>query len=212
MNRTELKALAKEQIKGKIGKLFVINFIIVLVSFGASFICSLIPFVGSILPSVFVSAPFALSMIMIYLTIASGNDINVSDAFSGYNNFWGAFKVNFLVGLFTALWSLLFVIPGIVKSYSYSMAMYILAENPEMGALDAITKSRKMTDGHKMELFVLGLSFIGWSILVAVTFGIAAIWVVPYAQTTYANFYKKLKEEFEPAPAPVEASFTEKEK
>ncbi len=80
-----------------------------------------------------------------------------------------------------------------------------------MGALDAITESRKMMDGHKMDLFILGLSFIGWLLLVYVTFGIAAIWVGPYMQTTYANFYKMLKGKAEPAPIPVEASFTEQE-
>ncbi len=84
--------------------------------------------------------------------------------------------------------------------FSYSMAQYIIAENPNMGANEAITLSRKMMDGHKMEAFVLGLSFILWFFLVGITFGIAAIYVGPYVNATMVNFYNKIK----PAPEVVE--------
>ena len=73
------------------------------------------------------------------------------------------------------------------------MSLYILAENKGKGALECINESKAMTEGHKMELFVLGLSFIGWGFLVGITFGIAAIWVVPYMNATYANAYNSLK-------------------
>lgn len=76
-----------------------------------------------------------------------------------------------LVFVYTLLWTLLLVIPGIIKAYSYSMTFYILRENPEMTAGDAITASQKMMDGHKMDLFLLSLSFIGWAILASITFG-----------------------------------------
>ena len=192
MNRADLKAAAKSAIQGKIGILFVITLIIGLITFGASFILSMIPFVGSI-ASLFVSAAFTLSIIKVYLTVANGGKPSAGDSFSGFDDMWSAFKVTFFVGLFTFLWSLLFVIPGIVKSYSYSMSMYVLAENKGKPALECIEESKKMTQGHKMELFVLGLSFIGWLFLVGLTFGIAGIWVYPYMQTTYANAYKALK-------------------
>lgn len=85
-----------------------------------------------------------------------------------------------LVFVYTLLWTLLLVIPGIIKAYSYSMTFYILRENPEMTAGDAITASQKMMDGHKMDLFLLSLSFIGWAILASITFGIGYLWLIPY--------------------------------
>ncbi len=112
----------------------------------------------------------------------------------GFKKCWlQSILLNFLSGLFVALWSLLLIVPGIIKAFSYSMANYIMAENPEIKALDAITKSRKLMNGHKFELFVLGLSFFLWYMLVAITFGIAIIYVGPYMEATTANFYLKIK-------------------
>ena len=148
---------------------------------------------GSIVAAVIITPAFALSMTRIYLGVVAGEKPEVGDAFSGFDDFWAAFKVTFLVELKIFLWSLLFVIPGIVKSISYSMALYVLAENKGMSARKCIEESKKMTKGHKMELFVLGLSFIGWGLLVSVTFGIAAIWVCPYIYATFTNAYHSLK-------------------
>ena len=139
MDRLSLKLAAKSQIKGKIGTLFVISLVIALVSMVPSFI----PIVGTLISSFIVSPAFAFSTTLIYLAVVANRSIQVSDAFQGFSFFWTAFKVNFLTGLFTMLWSLLFVIPGIIKSYSYSMSMYIAAENPQIPALDAINLSKK---------------------------------------------------------------------
>ena len=106
-----------------------------------------------------------------------------------------------LVFVYTLLWTLLLVIPGIIKAYSYSMTFYILRENPEMTAGDAITASQKMMDGHKMDLFLLSLSFIGWVILASITFGIGYLWLIPYIYTAYAAFYETLKKETSVTPA-----------
>ena len=192
MNRAELKAAAKEQIKGKICILFVITLIIGLISGAAGAILSFIPG-GSIVASVIITPAFMISIIRVYLNVVKGEQPKVSDAFSGFDDFWAAFKVNFLVGLFTFLWSLLFVIPGIIKALSYSMSLYILAENKGKPALECINESKAMTEGHKAELFVLGLSFYGWLLLCGITFGIAYIWVGPYMQATYTNAYNSLK-------------------
>ena len=113
--------------------------------------------------------------------------------FQHFDKFWAAFKVSFFTGLFTFLWSLLLIIPGIIKGLGYSMAMYILAENPDMPALEALKKSQEMMDGHKMELFVLYLSFIGWFLLTAVTCGIASLYVTPFVNATMVNFYLNIK-------------------
>ena len=106
-----------------------------------------------------------------------------------------------LVFVYTLLWTLLLVIPGIIKAYSYSMTFYILRENPEMTAGDAITASQKMMDGHKMDLFLLSLSFIGWAILASITFGIGYLWLIPYIYTAYASFYETRKKETAVTPA-----------
>lgn len=189
MNRAELKAAAKQQISGKIGVLFLISLVIAVVGG----LVGVIPVVGSLISAVVLTPAFALSLATIYLGVTRGEKPQVSDAFKCVSNFWPAFKVTFLTGLFVSLWSLLFVIPGIVKSFSYSMALYIQAENPGKPALECIAESKAMTEGHKMELFVLGLSFIGWALLCGITLGIASIWVIPYMEATMANAYYKLK-------------------
>lgn len=189
MTRADLKAMAKEQIKGNIGTLFLINLIIVAISF----VCSYIPYVGSIASTFVISPAFSIALMMIYLDLAKGVKATVSAAFEGFKHFWISFKTTFLVGLFTALWSMLLVIPGIIKSISYSQAAYIIAEDPEIGALEAINRSKAMMNGHKMDYFVLGLSFIGWNLLACLTFGILYIWLLPYMQATLTNFYNSIK-------------------
>ena len=191
--RAELKAMAKQQIKGNIGMLFVVTLIIGAVSAIAGAVAGVVPGVG-LAVSVVVTPALSLSLVRVYLALVNaGKKPEAKDAFTGFDDFWTAFKTTFLVGLYTFLWSLLFVIPGIIKAFSYSQAMYIVAENKGIGAREAISQSKAMMDGHKAELFVLGLSFIGWGLLVTVTLGIAAIWVVPYMQATMVNFYNNLK-------------------
>ncbi len=99
-----------------------------------------------------------------------------------------------LVGLFTFLWSLLFVIPGIIKAYSYAMTFYIRVDHPEYTATQSITESRRLMDGNKWRFFCLSLSFIGWDIVSVLTFGIASFWVGAYKQMAFAAFYEELKE------------------
>ena len=99
------------------------------------------------------------------LNMVDNKEAVFSDLFSQFDRLGAGFCMNFLTGLYIALWSLLFIIPGIIKSFSYAMAPYILAEHPEMTASEAITESRHMMDGNKWRLFCLDFSFIGWSLL-----------------------------------------------
>ena len=101
----------------------------------------------------------------------------------------------FLMELFVFLWTLLLIIPGIVKGFAYSMTPYILEENPELSAYDAIKYSEKMMMGHKWDLFVLSLSFIGWFFLCLLTAGIGFLWLTPYVQLSMSEFYEDLKAE-----------------
>ena len=123
-------------------------------------------------------------------------ETNTGDLFAGFSNSFGkCLGVYVLTLVYTFLWTLLFFIPGIIKSFSYSMAMYILKDNPELSSDEAITASRKMMKGHKWELFVLQLSFIGWHLLGMLTFGILHIFFIgPWLSLTVAEFYSKLKE------------------
>jgi uncharacterized membrane protein len=115
-----------------------------------------------------------------------------NDLFSQFDRFGQGFLQAFLRNLYIFLWSLLFVIPGIVKSYSYAMTPFIMAENPEMSAQEAITASRELMDGHKGELFTLELTFLGWAILSVLTLGIGALFLTPYEHAARAAFYKDL--------------------
>lgn len=119
-------------------------------------------------------------------------ETSIGDLFSQFFRFGTGFAQRFLVGLYTFLWTLLFVIPGIVKGFSYSMTPFILADDPNLTASQAITRSRELMDGHKWELFVLNLTFIGWEILGALCFGIGLLWVTPYKNAAYAAFYRQI--------------------
>ncbi|MEI3287122.1 MAG: DUF975 family protein [Faecalibacterium prausnitzii] len=101
------------------------------------------------------------------LNLADGKDAAFSDLFSQKDRLWDGFCMKFLQGLYIALWSLLLVIPGIVKTYSYAMTPYIMAEHPSLTANEAITESRRIMDGNKWRLFCLDFSFIGWELLCA---------------------------------------------
>ena len=118
--------------------------------------------------------------------------LQFSDLFSQFERFGTGFAQKFLRTLFTVLWSLLFIIPGIVKGLSYAMTPFILEEHPEMTASEAIKASMKLMDGHKMDLFILGLTFIGWQILACLTMGIGFLFLNPYMNAAYAAFYRSI--------------------
>lgn len=105
----------------------------------------------------------------------------------------GNILTGFLYNLFITLWSMLFVIPGIVKSCSYAMTFYVKNDNPELSANEAITESRRLMDGYKMQYFLLQLSFIGWMIVGALCFGIGTLWVSAYMEAARAAFYEEVK-------------------
>lgn len=117
---------------------------------------------------------------------------DIHDLFSQFDRFKDGFLQSFLRGLYITLWSLLFIIPGIIKSFSYAMTPFIMAENPDMTAKEAIEASKQMMDGHKGELFMLDLTFIGWEILAALTLNIGYIFLNPYKNAAYTAFYKNL--------------------
>jgi len=147
---------------------------------------------------IFVGDPMKMGGDSFYLKNSDDSETSIEEIKTGFTpNYGRNVKTFFLKKLFIFLWSLLFVIPGIVKGLGYSMTNYILAEDPDIGAKEALKKSEEMMKGHKGELFMLMLSFFGWGFLAALTCGILGIFYVgPYINATNAEFYKALKEEY----------------
>ena len=119
-------------------------------------------------------------------------NLDIKDLFSQFDRFKEGFLQHLLRTLYIFLWSLLFIIPGIIKALAYSMTPFIMAENPDMTAKEAIEASKQLMDGHKGELFILSLTFFGWIVLCALTLGIGAFFLNPYMNAAYAAFYKDL--------------------
>lgn len=131
-----------------------------------------------------------------FLRIWQQREITLGDMFTiGFVPYWKKLGAMALSSLYIALWSMLFVIPGIIKTFSYAMVPYILVEMPSVGASEAIDLSKRMMRGYKWKLFVLNLSFIGWDLLNAFTFGILGIlFVEPYKATANAGFYEMVRD------------------
>ena len=124
------------------------------------------------------------------------NQILVNTFHIGFTNYWRNVWSMLLVSIFTVLWSLLFIIPGIIKLFSYAMTPYIIVDNPELTANEAIDRSRMMMRGHKFDLFWLYLGFIGWFFLCILTCGIGFLWLTPYVEAAKAAFYEEVKADY----------------
>ena len=142
-----------------------------------------------------VLTPMSWGLYVAFLNKARGNSIDNSYLTKGYGDFSRIAFTIVLSNIYIALWSLLLFIPGIIKYYSYSMTPFILNDDPELSYNAAIEKSMEMMSGHKMDLFLLDLSFIGWAILCLLTLGIGFLWLYPYMYTAKACFYEDLKKE-----------------
>ena len=215
MSYSDYRRIARENLAGNWGQSILVAFVAAL--FGAlltraSFSISIDAEILSKLP-MFVQRYLALaakiaSVLSLVQFVAGGTvqlgytqhllkqynkeSFDIKDLFSQFNRFAQGFLQHFLRSLYVILWSLLLVIPGIVKSYSYAMTPFIMAENPDRTANEAITASRELMDGHKGELFVLELTFFGWILLNILTLGIGSLALNPYMNAARAAFYKDL--------------------
>lgn len=130
------------------------------------------------------------------LNLVDAKPASFADLFSEFNRFGAGFVMQLLRTVYTFLWSLLFVIPGIYASYGYAMTPYIMLEQPELTPNEAITKSKELMYGNRWRLFCLEISFIGWILLAALlTCGIGILWVKPYMEAATAAFYREICEE-----------------
>lgn len=125
-------------------------------------------------------------------------DVSIGSLLSTFNSreYFRIVQTQFLRGLYTVLWTFLFIIPGLIKTYEYRMVPYILSEEPDLYPNEAIRKSRDMTRGHKMDMFILDLSFLGWDLAGSILFGIGHIFVNPYKAATEARLYNILSDNY----------------
>jgi uncharacterized membrane protein len=220
-NRPWFKQLAREQVKANIVPLAVHMIILIAVITVLSIIGSIIGFFAGLYTAIVYEsevflgvtiliveivalmffAPLGLSFAHIYLEMTNGNPPKVSDLFYGYRSSYYVFasvKLTLLLFVKVFLWSLLLIVPGIIRSIDYSQAFFILAENPEKGAGQCLRESIEITRGHRADLFVMSLSFILWSFvtLIPIAGGIIFYcYVYPYMLSSYANSYRFLVDE-----------------
>jgi uncharacterized membrane protein len=144
----------------------------------------------SVVLSSFVSVGYA----QFNMDLVDGNEPKVATLFSKFKQIGTTIAANVLVFLHVLIGTILFIVPGIIAAYKFSMVNYIIAENPGISAREALKKSKEIMNGNKMRFFLLGLSFFGWALLVVLTLGIASIWVNPYIQASNATFYREITE------------------
>lgn len=206
LNRPAIKAEAKSFIgqNARWWKMTLATIAIYLISGGFSIYVNIATVINHDDPSPTVGySSSIITLLLIPFTIAaSGYYLNHIRGFNpewkslykeGIDNYGSYLVTGVLVNVFTVLWSLLFVVPGIIKAIAYSQAKYVIHDNPRLKGKEAIEISKRMTNGFKGDLFSMYLSFIGWYILVGLTGGILSIYVTPYVETTAAMYYENLK-------------------
>ena len=137
--------------------------------------------------------PLAWGYYVFFLRLIRQENTDYARLFDGFNQYVRILLAEMLKGIYVLLWSLLLIVPGIIKNYSYAMMEFLLKDHPEMSGEEAIRESMRMMDGHKMQLFLLDLSMIGWFLLSLLTVGIGFLFLVPYMYSAHAHFYEDLK-------------------
>ncbi len=149
---------------------------------------------------IFVGIPLNFGVIVAFLRFVRGNELTVESIFGAFNSTYYIKSIAccLLMAIYTALWSLLFIVPGIIKALSYFLAPYILADNPQLSSEQAICQSMKMMEGHKMDLFLMTLGYVGLALLSVPLLCIPMLWIMPYYFASYAKFYEEVKAEYRP--------------
>ena len=186
MYAKEFRQKAQAKMTGNWGTFAIIMLVIMLLE-SASSVLVVVPLL--------IAGPFAYSVTSCSLKVCRGQKIDVENFLDGFRDFARSFVASIINGVLIALWSLLLVVPGIIKSLEYSMTYYIMLDDPKISANDARKKSMEMMQGHRWELFCLLFSFVGWLLLSILTLGILLLWVQPYMEVAVAEFYRNLKGE-----------------
>ena len=193
--KTENSVLMKnawETLRGKWGIAIPASLI-----YSLTFVIQKIPKAGGILTLV-IAGPMMLGFSIFILRLSRGQDVRLENLFEGFKNLGNSIGAYLLYLVFVFLWSLLLIIPGIVAAISYSMTFYIMADDSNIGPLEALRKSKAMMFGNKWKMLLMALRFIGWILLSILTLGIGFLWLFPYISVTYAKFYDDIKNSVEP--------------
>jgi len=184
----DLMMQARKSLSGRWG-LAVGTFFVYLLIVGS---ISFIPIAGSIF-TLLIGGAFAFGVATFSLAIARNEDAKLEMIFYGFKYYGKTLGLYLLMVLFVLLWMLLLIVPGIIAAISYSLAFYIMNDDPNIGAMEAIDKSKKMMYGYKWKYFCLGLRFIGWFLLGILSLGIGFLWIMPYFSISFAKFYDDVK-------------------
>ncbi|MFC3798736.1 DUF975 family protein [Cohnella sp. GCM10012308] len=189
---SELRARARTTLQGKWTEpvLLALVYFVILTVIG---IIERIPLIGWV-ASLVLTGPLMLGVYGYFQDLVRERTPSIGGLFSGFNRFSEAFILNLLIGIFVFLWTLLFIVPGIIAAIRYSQAFFILRDNPGIGGLEAINRSKAMMAGNKGRYFGFCLSYLGWAILGSIPFGIGLLWVTPYFYTGLAHFYEDLNQ------------------
>ncbi len=144
-------------------------------------------------------SPITYGYYIFFLYLVRNEKANLGAMFEGFYDYWRVFLTLLLQGIYTLLWTLLLIIPGVIKGLAYSQTVYILKDFPDLSPNEAISRSREMMDGYKWHYFLFLLSFIGWFILSIITLGLFLLWLTPYMNSSMAAYYEQLKEEVSPS-------------
>lgn len=190
----ELRAQALASLKGNWGPAVLLSLILLAISGASSFVPGI-----SLIVSFLVTLPLSVGVYEAFRRLVLGEKVQLIDySFNlGFNNWKHNVPVMGLMTIYTMLWSLLLIVPGIIKSLSYALTPYIVAEKPELSANESIELSMKMMDGHKMDLFLIILGFVGLAVLCIFTLCIGYLWLAPYMYAKMAAFYEDVKAEYE---------------
>ena len=144
--------------------------------------------------SLLLTGAMTLGLASFFVSLSRDHTGKLEKLFDGFrgNNLVRTLVINVLQGVYVMLWMLLFIIPGIVMSFAYSMAYHVAIDHPEMSASECLAESRRLMRGHKMHLFCLMLSFFWWYVLSVLTFGILLLWVLPWVEEAKAVFYEEI--------------------
>ena len=199
---SEFRAAARNVLKGRWSEVVLLSFVYMLIAcvFSGTVtqaLDNIAEGIGSIASLLLLPLGWAYGITFLCHRRGKEDSFYFSNLFLGYKDFGRIFTTILLQEIYTLLWTLLLIVPGIIKSLSYSLTGCILYDNPEMKNNEAIELSMKMMEGHKLDLFWLQLSFIGWGILCCFTFGIGLLWIIPYVQASFVEFYEDVKAEYE---------------
>jgi len=211
IKNADVRASARQQLKGAWGKMILAFFVYSLLVIPIPLIFAdyrpifYNPFQNPIADAIFniivlvISGAFSLGIAGLCLKRIRGEEIFVKNIFDGFKRFLSSFLAMFFFLLFISLWSLLLIIPGIIKMFGYYMVFFIMYDNPDIKPLEALKRSQDMMIGYKGKLFMLHLSFLGWFFLGCLTLGIGFLWIMPYFYLSLGNFYETLKQKHENA-------------